>query len=239
MADVARWRERAYRLLSELFAYPSAAAVEAIPGEARDLLARDAEVAGLAYGPVLRFLRGLANLNIADVPELQQTFLSMFGTGATPEPIPLAETAFLDPEAMVSGWVIGSLESAYGTAGVSSAGAGGGESPDHIAVELEFVSILCEGEADAWAASDSTGASRALKRQVRFLEKHPSNWLPVLAREVRNRHNGLYALAAEAAHATVAHDIDFLITLRSELREPEGPEATGGIQNDDDSAEFT
>ncbi len=58
------------------------------------------------------------------------------------------------------------------------------EVPDHVAVELEFMSFLCDQEASAWERKRLNNGVDALKRQVAFLEGYLNRWFPALARAV-------------------------------------------------------
>lgn len=71
--------------------------------------------------------------------------------------------------------------------------------PDHLGIELEVMSVLCEREAAAFAA-DNGPAGRAVRRvQREFLVQHLLTWAPVyLFAAVRNARTALYREAAEA-----------------------------------------
>jgi TorA maturation chaperone TorD len=49
---------------------------------------------------------------------------------------------------------------------------------DHIAIELEFMSYLCQQAADAVEAEDIDTAVASLQKQRRFLRKHLLRWIP-------------------------------------------------------------
>ena len=56
--------------------------------------------------------------------------------------------------------------------------------PDHLAVELEFLSHLTAREAEAWQAGDKEAARAALGWQRRFLTDHLGKWAARLCRKV-------------------------------------------------------
>lgn len=227
IADLAALREAAYRLLASFFLYPDDAEVAAAR-DAASRLEREAHWAAdfTFHGPWERFLRLVLALEGPAVSELQGRYLALFSGTTGEAPIPLCESGFLDRSAFDDGRVFASLQAHYASAGVAPASEGG-ETPDHIAVELEFLSLLCGREADAWEAGDRREARRAGNRARRFMEQHTMNWLPLLARAVSDRDSGLYAASAEAASSLVAHDIDFLKALRAHLRAAPGGDGTG------------
>jgi TorA maturation chaperone TorD len=49
---------------------------------------------------------------------------------------------------------------------------------DHIALELEFMHMLCERCVDGLEAGDEAAADRLLRRQQDFLRQHLLNWAP-------------------------------------------------------------
>ncbi len=63
---------------------------------------------------------------------------------------------------------------------------------DHVAVELEFLSYLCEWEAANWASGGSE-AARLLRRQQRtFLDDHLGRWLSEFCQRVLERTPGSF-----------------------------------------------
>ena len=61
----------------------------------------------------------------------------------------------------------------------------GGELPDHISVELAFMSELARREAEAAEASDRATAEQAASLQRRFLAEHLGRWAGRFADAVR------------------------------------------------------
>lgn len=57
--------------------------------------------------------------------------------------------------------------------------------PDHISVELEFLSKLVESEADAWAVRDTAAAKNALEWQLDFITRHAGKWMPAFCSKVK------------------------------------------------------
>ncbi len=56
--------------------------------------------------------------------------------------------------------------------------------PDHVSVELEFLSRLVESEARCWQSGDTTGAGNALEWQLDFINRHAGKWIPGFCRKI-------------------------------------------------------
>ena len=56
--------------------------------------------------------------------------------------------------------------------------------PDHISIELEFLSHLCQKEAEAWQADDHEAAAAALGWQHRFVSNNIGKWVGRFCRAV-------------------------------------------------------
>lgn len=82
---------------------------------------------------------------------------------------------------------------------------GGGERPDHLACELEFLSLLAIKEASAIAVADAERAAVCRDAATLFLSDHAGRWVAALAARIAARLPGSgYAAAAALAAATLA-----------------------------------
>jgi TorA maturation chaperone TorD len=82
----------------------------------------------------------------------------------------------------------------------------GGERPDHLACELEFMSLLALKEAISIAGGDEERLTVCREAATRFLGDHLGRWLPALAARIARQSSGSgYAAAAAAAAGLVAH----------------------------------
>lgn len=212
--QLARLRHGAYRLLSVALLYPQEPVIAAAAYAASHLRRTSSWSVRLAtYTPLDRFLQHAASLGPGSLRALQQEYIALFGGGAMHQPVPLYESAYLDPSSMALPRIIADLEQQYTSVGLS-ASREGAVPADHAAVELEFVSFLCRKELGAWAAKELDSAREAIDRQRSFIEKHPGRWVPLLASAVARRAPGhFYALTAEAASALLLHDGAFLQVL--------------------------
>ena len=76
---------------------------------------------------------------------------------------------------------------------------------DHIAVECEFMSVLCAKEAHAIEYGDDNGLQICCKAQRDFLVDHVSRWLPAFAHRVQQSDaEGFYGAVARVTEAFVA-----------------------------------
>ena len=71
----------------------------------------------------------------------------------------------------------------YGEAGVELA-AGIKEPPDHIGIELGYLSYLCSREADAWRRQDVDSALKFLNMEEQFLRDHIETWVPNFCQKI-------------------------------------------------------
>jgi len=80
----------------------------------------------------------------------------------------------------------------------------GGERPDHVACELEFLGLLALKEAIALAGGDDERREVCRDAAARFLADHAGRWLPAFAGLVARRAPGSGYAAAAALAAAVA-----------------------------------
>lgn len=78
---------------------------------------------------------------------------------------------------------------------------------DHIALELQFLQLLCERAADAVAAGDRAGAAALAAEQAAFLDDHLLRWAPRFADAVeRDARTALYRGAARQLKDFLSED---------------------------------
>lgn len=81
----------------------------------------------------------------------------------------------------------------------------GGERPDHVACELEFLGLLAIKEATAIATDDEGRVEVCRSAASSFIADHPGRWLPAFAGQVARRAPGTgYAGLTEVAATLVA-----------------------------------
>ncbi|WP_283170611.1 TorD/DmsD family molecular chaperone [Curtanaerobium respiraculi] len=85
------------------------------------------------------------------------------------------------------------------------------EGEDHIALELEFMEVLTQREADALRDSDADGALHLARTQLNFLEDHLLSWTPLMTAEMRKfAKTGFYQALAFLTDGFLQNDRDLL-----------------------------
>lgn len=184
--DIAELRGRFYGLLALAFRYPKKCGLEELK-DAESLCILD-EITGLYWGsPELS-----ANINkfkslIASIesPEDLQVEYSRLFVGPFHLPAPPYESVYREES---KGWLMGDSTIAvlqkYTDAGISVS-EDFKDLPDHIMVELEFMSYLCEKEYWCWLEKNRDGGVKHyLEKQGEFLERHLNTWVPLFSKNI-------------------------------------------------------
>lgn len=84
--------------------------------------------------------------------------------------------------------------------------------PDHIGLELAFMSALCLRENEKSIDENSSSIQENHKLQRFFIDQHLNQWLPSLAQTIRSRSPvGLYAPVSSIAEMFVNQDRQFVL----------------------------
>lgn len=209
---VATARRAVYRTLGALFLPPDdervATLVLAVP-ELRRLTAPLSELAPFASWSAL--LDHVETWEDDDVAALRSSYTTMFLSGSRDRSIPPYESAFVAVPMYGQAALSVEVEQHYRDAGLTLSGGFGGELPDHVAAELEFMAYLCGQEA---LASDETPALRWRDQQLSFLEQHLLRWLPDLSARLRESDpGGTLAIVGQVSSDVAQHDILLLRAL--------------------------
>ncbi len=128
-----------------------------------------------------------------------QLFVGPFELAAPPY-----ESVYVDDESRVMTDSTAAVQAEYYEAGVDI---GIDEPADHVAAELEFVSLLVATEREALAAGDFEAVEHYLDRQYDFLVSHLGRWISELAENVREHADTeFYALLADETRSFVEAD---------------------------------
>jgi TorA maturation chaperone TorD len=220
LADLARGRQAAWRLIGEALRPPEAERLATLRLVAEELWKRPGPLADHAVFPQwLDLLRGLLQSAGGEAGQLDETYVRLFV--ASSEGIcPQVASHYLAPDAPAS--VMAALEGEYAAAGLAPS-PNATEPPDHVTVTLDFMAHLCAAEADAWQRRDSAMAVAQLDREAGFLQRYLGPWLPAFARLVAARDpDGFYAQVTETAGTLAVHDLDIVSALAARAREAEG-----------------
>ena len=94
------------------------------------------------------------------------------------------------------------------------------EGEDHIALELEYMQILCSRVLRALDNGDEDEAVRLLQAQRAFIEAHLCSWVPMMTADMKKfSQTDLYQGLAWLTEGFLSEDRDFLVELLGE--EPE------------------
>jgi TorA maturation chaperone TorD len=92
-------------------------------------------------------------------------------------PPPPYECVYAGPEGQPQMQATAAVARSYAEAGVGLP-EGLGERPDYIGLELDFMRLLTEKEARAWAEGKPDEAARIAEQERSFLEEHLARWVP-------------------------------------------------------------
>jgi TorA maturation chaperone TorD len=197
-----------YRFLAGLFfERPSKEAVtELLRAETLDELAR-------VYGDdAVKGLRGLAPEALDAGAEFDRLFL-IPAEGF----VPACESVYVDPspdgkrsEGHLYGPSCREAADLMREAGATMP-ADVGKPPDHIGVELLFLSYLCDQEAGARQSGDTDRLERWLGRELRFLRDHPATWVAIFRERVEKSAPGaFFSGVTRLVEGVLTTDLHFL-----------------------------
>jgi TorA maturation chaperone TorD len=177
-------RAGVYQVVASLYLEPPSSVLIAALLE----LAVSPAMAALSNGAAGDLLRRYAAGYHGEINELQQEFHDLFtvplGRYVTPYEAVYRDERLVGEE-RVRGLLMGpstvAVLQAYRDSGFAVSPQCK-ELPDHIGVELSFLSSLCDRERQRWEARDAPAARLFLTHELRFLEDHLLRWVPELAR---------------------------------------------------------
>jgi len=197
LSRVAGDRGRVYGWLAMGFYAPDATLIDALSS---GRLAKEIESAIAWLGEDQQRLHsGLADLQACattSLADLESAYAQLFDTGL--DRVPPRESAYRWRDASTlleaTDAVVASLQQQYEQFNAVPTGS----QADHVAVELEFLTLLCKREAASWA-SNAHATARLLRRQERvFLDDHLGRWLAEFCWRVRERAPGSFYAALAA-----------------------------------------
>lgn len=187
-----------YRLFAWLLLYPDQERLNTLRAGAAELLECRSLWGNESYAePLSLVLKKLACLDDQDGEALASENSRLFAVRPLAPPY---ESLYTAPSTEGRGWVSAQLERLYGRYGLAINSLN--ELPDHLAVELEFLSYLCEQEATAMQTGDTQGAQAYHQAQADFLDRHLRKWLGAFCSKVQAAAPaGFYADVVEALAA--------------------------------------
>lgn len=209
LADLARLRQGVYRLLASVLLYPDREWWETIPPLAGALVEETGQLMAFAFwGEWERLLIALQDLSESDRKTMETVYTKELLMNDPSEGCSPYESVYVKREDVA--WLMGELDGIYAKDGFSVSPSSG-QMPDHASVQLEFMSLLCSQEAEAWAEENSEEAARLLGRQEQFLRTHLGDWFPRFASSFQAKKPGhFYSLGCQSVGSYLAHELDLL-----------------------------
>ncbi len=216
LSDVASLRHKTYCILSAFFQYPGKQDTERIL-EFIEETGEDTELTESFpyFNSLKQLFESFKQLGDDARSDLQSEYIDIFKVGRPDTPCPLYESSYLGGGGPMIGWVVSNVERSYVAGGYSLADTAKGELPDHLGLELEYMSILCAKETDARDEDMVDDAAGSLRLQRTFLHQHLLRWIKLVTDKLRlvTNDESLYHQLADVTHAFVVHDGDFVDSL--------------------------
>ena len=137
-----------------------------------------------------------------DLTEVEGQWVRLFGVSRTAFCYPY-EGGMIEPQMV--GVLQAGLQQEYAEAGLTALP---DETPDHVSVELEFMSFLCGLEGEALRRESEDLRQRVLVRQHRFLNDHLCRWLPGLTERVQKAEGQMFTDICVVAEALAGLERD-------------------------------
>lgn len=203
----ARFRQVMYRLFAALFLYPDETRLSTLGTTAKELLDQIDFRESFPFSSSLELLlEALSILKMSDERAIRDEYNSLFSIKPQAPPY---ESYYMDPEGQFRGWIAAKLEGEYNEAGLALSPTLN-ELPDHIAVELEYMSYLCDLEARARELGKEADGEYHI-RQRAFMHRHLAQWFPKFMERVKDSNpEHLYHLVIDAISVFLRHEIELL-----------------------------
>lgn len=213
-AAVATVRRGLYRTFGRALLPPEDGLTDTLRAAAEFLEQQD--LTSFAFYPYWLSFRAALSEAPADT-DLATTYVRLFASGVDGALCPPTESWYkAEARQGEAAQLVAGLEADYRALGVVAVSTA--EPPDHAAIQLEAMSVLCAQEAAAWRLHQDPDAAESLQHQDGFLRKHLATWFGDFASRVRDAdHNGWYRTVIEAADAYVIQEVDFVRALRRQM----------------------
>ncbi len=186
-------RQDLYRFFARIFNYPDASLIEDI----------SAEVSSAAGNLSVELPELPADL---DLVELQVGYTELFISRLGGVPAPPYGSVYLEEQGQLMGQTTLCVLRAYEGEGLDHEE--GGEPPDFIATEMEFLYFLVGQEMEALSRDDLDAAHAARQKQIDFCHTLLQPWIKQFCERIKQAENAspLYCWAAEMLLAFCRHE---------------------------------
>ncbi len=212
-ARTALLRSQLYRAVGWGFVFPEAALLDELRQTAENILAHSAELAH--HTASVAAIRRLQQFNYATLDQMILDHDIVFGHTISAE-CPPYETQYAAGIIFAQAQRLSDVAAFYRAFGMNVA-PDARERADHIAAELEFMSVLTFREATAIIEDDAEHLAQVRDAQQKFLTEHLSTWAlsfaERLARKARRAlpdSGGFYARLAGCLDALIRDDLVYV-----------------------------
>lgn len=216
LKEVVSSRSASYALLSRVYRRElTAEALEALVAAATDGGALHAGEAGDVFNTYLWELRG-ADLKKVE-RELAAEFAALF-LNASQQSVHPFESVYTSDERLLMQRARDEVLKEYRRAGLARVREFR-EPEDHIALEFQFMSNLCDRTRESLEAQDWTAARESLEWQKRFFDEHLTVWIPRFCKDLAQvARSGFYGKVAWLTTELLETERETIPALLAELQ---------------------
>ena len=190
-------REVLYRFLASIYLYPDSERFYGLKAAAK-VLSSDISQSESAFSPAIqKLLLTAAEIDLKQKKELIDEYNRLFYIKPVAPP---HETYYLDTGGQLRGWLLSNIQGIYAESGLAISPILN-EMPDHISVELEYMSHLYSLAQD----ENQDVAEDAIANLRAFLDRHLARWFPRFASAVRKAEPRYHYGPAVEATGSVLH----------------------------------
>jgi len=200
-------RQALYRFLALLFLYPDKALLSDIQNGAKELLDSDHLWKDQVFAEKLMALTMFFDhFNLDDRKVIVDEYNRLFLIKPKAPPY---ESSYIKMSGQSEGMIAADISAAYSRAGLL-VNPEINELPDHIAVELEFMSFLCEKEQLAILEGNEEEALSAQKEQQNFIHKHLARWFPKFSKKTLSEtKQRLYEILIQTTFVFLRNELEY------------------------------
>ena len=203
------FRQALYRLLCSVFLYPDEEMLVDLQSGVRELLNSSDYWDDYGFAENLQqLISTIIGLDMNERVPLVNEYNRLF---LVKPKVPPYETTYLKLPGQSNGMIEADLMGVYGLAGLAVSPEMN-ELPDHIAVQLEFMSFLCEKELIAIQNNDQKEVADRQREQKRFMRDHLVLWFPKFAKKAREEagRDSFYRQVVETTFAFLHNELNIL-----------------------------
>lgn len=205
----AQMRQALYKLCSTLFLYPSEDIIISLKTYAEELKTNSSIWKQYFFADkLMHLIEQVLTINPSDRKPIVDEYNRLFFIKPAVSPY---ETSYPSKSSQSQPLIAAELSGIYSQAGLEVSPELN-DFPDHIAIELEFMSFLCSNEIEASREKDLKKLSASRKDQIGFLSKHLALWYPEFARRSIEESNPelIYRSLVESTFGFIHNELSIL-----------------------------